>query len=96
MNRLKRRWMPIKSIGTARAVSLQHSLFAMEVMREVIRRRSNFLSMLKLINGCADVGDQGKSPTVMALISSRTNATIHIRENFSQNDTKMAAFQIVL
>lgn len=63
MPRLKRRWMPTKSIGTVRAGYPPRFRFATEAIAKPIKHRLNFPSRLKPISGCADADDRVENPT---------------------------------
>jgi hypothetical protein len=73
MNRLKRHLMPIKSIGTAPVDNQAPFRFVMEIMREPVKHRSNFLRGSRPIGGYADADVPVVSPTVTDRTSSEAN-----------------------
>jgi hypothetical protein len=72
--------MPIKNTGTAHAVFLQISPFAMAATKRPIKHPSNFHLKLKQINGSADADDQDENRIVTGPISSLNLISLKIRQ----------------
>jgi hypothetical protein len=81
----KHHWTQIKSIGIAPAGNQKPFRFVMETMREPVKLRSNFPSMLKPINGSADAEDQDENLIVTVHINRGAKAffllTLHLTLN---------------